>query len=328
MVPQKDLQRPVLEFCSGNFPTLDEGLTTGEAIECVRARGLREQIIYFYVTDAGGRLTGVLPSRRLLTDPAGTPVVDVMLRRVVAIPSSATLLDACEFFVLHKFLAFPVVDKERRIIGVLDVSVFTEEVLDFAEREQMNDIFQSLGFRVSEVRSASVEKAFRLRFPWLIATIAGGTICALLSGAFAKTLEQQLVLAFFLTVVLGLGESVSMQSVAITLQAMHRSRPTLAWLLGAVRKEFATALLLGAACGGIVGGIVAVWIGDWSAAGSIALSIFLSMAAACLLGVVIPAGSRALKLDPRIAAGPLTLAIADICTLACYFGLAKLLLGG
>ncbi len=323
MVATDELQRPVLEFASQDFPVLDEHLTIGEAIECVRARGIRDKIIYFYVVDQNGRLAGVLPARRLLTDPVETPVAEAMIRRVVAIPTRATLLEACEFFVLHKFLAFPVVDPDGRIVGVLDVGVFTEEVLDLAEREQMDDLFQSLGFRVSEVRSASPLRAFSLRFPWLLATIAGGTVCAFLAGAFAETLEQRIVLAFFLTLVLGLGESVSAQSVAVTLQAMHSSKPTLRWLFQAVQKEFVTALLLGLACGALVGSIVGIWKGDLPAAISIGASIMLAMITACLLGVIIPAGSRFLRLDPRIAAGPLTLALADIATLTFYFGLAK-----
>ena len=326
MVPQEDLQRPVLEFCSTDFPVLDESLTTGEAIESLRARGLRDQIIYFYVTDKAGKLAGVLPAKRLLTDPVDTPVATAMIRRVVAIPSKASLLEACEFFVLHNFLAFPVVDAGGKILGVLDVRVFTGEVLDLAEREQMKDLFQSLGFRVSALRSASAWRAFALRFPWLLATIAGGTLCALLAGSFAETLQQRIVLAFFLTMVLGLGESVSAQSVVVTLQAMHRATPTLAWLGKTLGKEFLTSGLLGAVCGSLVGLIVALWKHDLPAAIVIGTSIFLSMITACLIGVLIPAGARALKLDPRIAAGPLALALADICTLALYFSLANFLL--
>lgn len=326
MLASDELNRPVMEFATRDFPRIDESLTTGEAIECLRGQALRDKILYFYVTDSDGRLTGVLPARRLLTDPADTRVADVVIRRVVAIPTRATLLEACEFFVLHKFLAFPVVDEDRKIVGIVDVNVFTEEVLDIAEREQMSDLFQSLGFRVSEVRSASAWKSFRLRFPWLLATIAGGTVCALLSSAFAETIEQKIVLAFFITLVLGLGESVSAQSIAVTLQAMHHSKPSLAWLLQATRKEFLTALLLGGACGFVVGSIVAVWHGDVPAALSIGASILLSMVTACLLGVLIPAGARFLRLDPRIAAGPLTLALADIGTLLFYFGLANFLL--
>lgn len=328
MVASDALLRPALEFAARDFPVLDEGLTIGEALDHVRNHGLRDKIIYFYVTGGDGRLVGVLPARRLLTEAVTVKVADAMIRKVVAVPDRATLLDACEFFVLHKFLAFPVVDADRKIVGVLDVSVFTGEVMDLAEREQMDDVFQSLGVRVSELRSASVGKAFRLRFPWLIATIAGGTACAMLAGNFAETLEERIVLAFFLSLVLGLGESVSAQAVAVTLQAMHRRKPTLGWVWQALRKELATAVLLGAACGFVVGLIVWGWKGDVAAGGVIGLSICLAMATACGLGVLIPACSRLFSFDPKIAAGPLTLALADVCTLAIYFSLAKWMLTG
>ena len=45
------------------------------------------------------------------------------------------------------------------------------------------------------------------------------------------------------------------------------------------------------------------------------------MIVACLLGVAIPAVLRAAKADPRIAAGPVVLAAADVVTLLLYFGL-------
>ena len=63
----------------------------------------------FYVVDADDRLAGVLPTRRLLTAPLEQQLSEVMISRVVAIPRTASVLEACEAFVLHKFLAFPVV---------------------------------------------------------------------------------------------------------------------------------------------------------------------------------------------------------------------------
>ena len=67
----------------------------------------------------------MLPTRRLLTAPLETRLEEIMVRRVVAIPATATVLEACEFFVLYKFFAFPVVDSKRRVIGVVDVSLFS-----------------------------------------------------------------------------------------------------------------------------------------------------------------------------------------------------------
>jgi magnesium transporter len=83
---------------------------------------------------------------------------------------------------------------------------------------------------------------------------------------------------------------------------------------------------LGAACGVVVGVIVWLWRGHALAAFSIGASILLTLGAACFFGLSIPALLHALKLDPKIAAGPVTLALTDIFTLLFYFSLAKMLL--
>ncbi len=320
------LDQPVTGFIRQDFAKLRETMTTHEALEAVRREGVGEKIVYFYVVDEAERLAGVLPTRRLLTAAADQRISDLMIKRVVAIPQTATLLEACEFFVLHKFFAFPVVDGERRILGVIDVGVFTEEVFDIAEREQHEDVFETIGFHVSQVRGAGPVRAFRYRFPWLLATIASGTACALLASVFALTLAQSLVIAFFLTLVLGLGESVSIQSMAVTIQALRSTRPTVRWYLGTLQREVQTALLLGAACGLLVGAIVWFWLGAGWPAIVIGVSILTSLVMACLLGLSIPSLLHALRLDPKIAAGPLTLALADILTLLFYLSIARLLL--
>ena len=115
---------------------LAAGLSVQEALEAIRGRELGEKIVYFYVVDAEDRLAGVLPTRRLLTAGLDQRLQDIMVPRVMAIPQTATLLEACEAFVLHKFLAFPVVDEQRRIVGVVDVSFFTQEVFDLSGEEE------------------------------------------------------------------------------------------------------------------------------------------------------------------------------------------------
>lgn len=320
------LSHPILEVARRDMTTLRADLTVQQALDDIRAQGVGQRIVYFYVVDAEGALVGVIPTRRLLVAPLEERLSDVMIRDVVAIPDKATVLDACEAFVLHKFLAFPVVDGKRRIVGVVDVDLLTDEVFDLAERERVDEVFESIGFRVSQVRDASPVRAFRYRFPWLLTTVAAGTICALLTSFFEVTLANSLVLAFFLTLVLGLGESVSMQSMTVTIQALRTMRPTLGWYVRAFRREVGTALLLGAACGLLVGSIVWLWRGEAMAAVAIGCSIVLALSTACLIGLSVPAALHALKLDPKIAAGPVTLAAADIFTLLFYFSIATLIL--
>jgi len=320
------LGEPVLPFARQDFTTLGQDLTIDQALAAIRSQGVGEKVIYFYVVDQAQRLVGVVPTRRLLVARLEERLADLMIRNVIAIPDSATVLDACEFFAMHKFFAFPIIDGERRVAGVVDVGLFTDEVFDIAEREQMDDVFEAIGFRVSQVRDASPLRAFRFRFPWLLATVLSGTFCAFLAGAYKLTLQKSLIIAFFLTLILGLGESVSIQSMTVTIQALRNSRPTARRYWVTLRREITTALMLGAACGSIVGLVVFLWQRAEPAAIVIGLSVLFCLCAASVAGLSVPTLLHALKLDPKIAAGPITLALADIFTLWFYFSLAKFLL--
>ena len=324
--PVEHLNEPVVRFARKDFATLNQKLTIEQALALIRQRGVGEKIVYFYVVDDDEKLVGVVPTRRLLMAQLAQPLSELMIKNVIAIPASATVMEACEVFVLHKFFAFPLVDESRRVVGLVDVGLFTEEVFDIAEREQMTEVFETLGFHVAQVRDASPWRAFRFRFPWLITTIVSGTFCAVLAGFYKLTLGKSLVIAFFLTLILGLGESVSIQSMTVTIQSLRTSRLSWKWYWTALLREIFTALLLGVACGVAVAAIVLIWQRAEMPALVIGASVTFCLLTACVAGLSVPAALHALKLDPKIAAGPLTLAIADVFALLFYFNLAKFLL--
>lgn len=326
MAKTDPMQQSIMTVVCHKVTTLREDATVRQALDYIRSHGVGEQIVYFYVVDQEARLVGVIPTRRLLTAPLEQNLTAVMIRRLVTIPQSATLLEAHKLLAHHKYLALPVVDQERHVVGVVDVSMFTNEGINVTERERMKEVFEAIGYRVSQVQNASPFRAFRFRFPWLVANIGSGVVCAMLASAYEVTLAKSLVLAFFLTLVLGLGESVSMQSMTVTIHALRSRRPTLRWYAQAFRREVGSALLLGAACGFTVGLIVWAWQGTGMVAVVIGGGILLSLGAACLLGLSVPALLHALRLDPKVAAGPVTLAITDIGTILLYFGMAAALL--
>jgi magnesium transporter len=324
-----DFNSPVAEYARKDFPLLEADASVDRALETIRREGIGERVIYFYAVDEQKKLVGVVPTRRLLTAAPETELREIMVPRVIALPATATVLEACEFFVLYKLLAFPVVDAERRVIGVVDADVFTQSVLETEPDESIaarDDFFETLGFHLAQVRDASAWRTFRYRFPWLMATVASGTACALLAGMFEATLARSLVIAFFLTMVLALNESVSMQSMSVTIQMLHSTRVTWRWFVNALRHEIATALLLAIGCGTLVTLIVHVWRHDLRGALVIGCSIAASLVTACLFGLAVPALLHRWKFDPKIAAGPITLALADFFALALYFTTAWLVL--
>jgi len=329
-----DFDASVVDHARKDFPLLDVTMTVGEALEHIRHEGVGERVIYFYAVDEQKRLVGVVPTRRLLTASLEASVRQIMVPRVVAVPATATVLDACEFFVLYKFLAFPVVDEQRHVIGIIDANLFAEEILEAGESEDRYrsaepvgpEFFEALGFRIEQIRGASPWRIFRFRFPWLLVTVTGGTLSAVLARFFEATLARSLVLAFFLTMVLALNESVSMQSMSVTIHALRSVSVTRQWLATAFRREVTTALLLGISCGALVSAIVWLWRDDLRGAFVIGGSIMLSLVTACALGLGVPSLLHRFKLDLKIAAGPVTLALADFIALMIYFTAAWLIL--
>lgn len=278
-------QQPVTSIARTDFPLLRDTMTVGEALASIREQGVGE--------------------------------------RIVTVPEAASVLEACEALVMHRFLALPVVDGERRIVGVIDIEMLNEEVVDLAERQQAETMFETLGFRLGEVRDAAHHREFRFRFPWLLATIASGLTCALFLSRFEATLAESLVLAFFLALVLGLGESVSMRSMSMTIQALRAGKLTKGAYVAALRRELLIAPMLGAASGGLVALVALAWRGDASAALVIGAGILSWLVLACVFGLSVPWLLHALRLDPKIAAGPLTLALADVTTVALYLSAAR-----
>jgi magnesium transporter len=297
--------------------------TIGHALERARALPDTQIILYCYVVDDQDRLAGIVPIRRLLTNPVEARVSDIMIQDVVAIPSWATVLVAAEYFVNRRLLAFPVVEQSGKLVGLVDVTLFTDDVLALA-RQSFEGIFQLLGIHAT--KSLTAWSGYKDRFPWLLCNVAGGLLCAFLLSHFEHLLKAAVVLALFIPALLALAESVSIQTVTLTLQSLQSGRFDSGAFLRDLSKEAATAVLLGVSCGALVGLAAWGWQRNLFVAGALAGAIAASMLTACLFGVALPTLLRALKADPKIAAGPIVLALTDLATLLFYFTVAGTLL--
>jgi magnesium transporter len=317
---------PVTRHMNQDYTTLRARQTVGEALDWLRRNPPRGRIVYFYVLDADDRLCGVVPTRRLVLSPPEAVVADIMVKKVITLPAGATVLDACEFFIQHRLLAFPVVDEAARLLGVVDMELYTDEIGQLSDANARDDLFQLLGVHAMQARHDSWLSAFRHRFPWLGCNIAAGILAALLAGVYEDELNRVVALAFFIPVVLNLAESVSSQSVSLALQLLHDQRPTWKAMAARLRRELGTGLLLGLASGAVVGMVALIWLGQTRVAVCILGGIAGGVAGAAVLGLAMPMLLRLLRLEPRVAAGPIALAGADIVTILLYLNLARWLL--
>ena len=176
------LARPARDYAHKDFPLLQADSTVEDALEKIRREGIGERVVYFYAVDESQRLIGVIPTRRLLTAAPVTRLREIMVPRVVALPAEATVLEACEFFVLYKFLAFPLIDRERHVLGVIDADVLRGVCSNRSKRrrEQRARIFSKLSGFTSR-RSAMPRRGerFVIAFP--------GFSCRLEPAQFARS---------------------------------------------------------------------------------------------------------------------------------------------
>ena len=323
----RNLNDPITDYVRKEITTVRDTETVLEAMTRLRGQELSEQIVYFYVLNDQGQLVGVVPVRRLLMANLTENISSLMLSRLVSVPAKATVLVACELFLFYRYLALPVLDENKKFLGVVDIGLFTDEISALAEQHEIENAFQMIGIHVALGRKVPLWLSFKDRFPWLLVNIVGGLLCALIMAQYESLLEIVILLAMFVPIVLALSESVSMQSMTLTLQGMPEAGERSDELLtSALKRELLVATLIGMASGIIVGGVAFLWQRDWIVAAVIGGAIWLSMITACLLGVAIPSIVRRLKLNPQVAAGPIVLATADVIALLFYFNLPGWLL--
>jgi magnesium transporter len=334
VLSRAQLDEPVTNYMRQDFARLYVRQTVGEALDWLRQHPPAGPIVYFYVVDEEDRLQGVVPTRRLVLNPPDRPLADVMVRQVITLPKGATVLEACEFFIQHRLLAFPVIDDQRHLLGLVDMELYTGvdrellggELQHQGDAASRDDLFQRIGVHLTHARQRSPLTAFRHRFPWLGCNLAAGILAAFLCGVFDDVLSQVVALAFFIPVVLNLAESVSSQSVSLALEVLHGETPSWRSLLAKARDELATGLLLGTASGAAVGVVALVWLGHLRVAACLLGGIAGGVAMAAVLGILVPFMLRLLRLEPRVAAGPVALAGTDVVTILLYLYLARWLL--
>jgi magnesium transporter len=303
-----------------------ETTTVAETTEAVRANAEEVSTYHFiYVIDNEERLVGVLNLGALLLAPADQMVGDLIKRDVHVVHPEVDQEDVARLFRRYDLVALPVVDDRGRLLG----RILHDDVVDVLDEEADEDMMRMAGATTHEPELVYTDQVFKIagvRLPWLLATLAGLTVPALLVWAFQISFPHMMALVPFIPVIGAMGGNVGAQSSTIVVRGFATGRVDFHNLGSFLFRELIISTLMGLACGALSGVVAIVWHGDPMLAVTITVSMIVAIVASALMGVLVPYFFRLIKIDPAIAAGPLVTTIDDIIAIGIYYVVALLLI--
>jgi magnesium transporter len=307
--------------------SIPESATVDEVIEKIRSRWEEVGELFFvYVVDADRRLVGVLNLGALLLAPPERSIRDLMKRKVHAVTPDEDQERIARIFKRYDLVALPVVDADGRLLG----RIMHDDVVDVLQEEADEDIMHFAG-AAGEPELVYTNQPVRIagvRLPWLLATLAGLAVPAVLTRGFQLSFPHMDALVPFVLVIGAMGGNVGSQSATIVVRGFATGRVDFRNLGHFLSKELVVSSLMGLACGVLSGLVSQVWHGDARLSLTVAISMTAAIVASAILGVLVPFFFRLVKIDPAIAAGPAVTTIDDIVAIGIYYGVALLLITG
>ena len=305
--------------------TLFKDTTCREALKTLQDHKDAEMVFYIYITDDDNSLVGVASLRALATTNSKTKLKEIMVKKVHKVRPETDQEEVAQLVAQYNYLAVPVVDTDNILLGIVTV----DDVVDVIREEATEDFLQMAGAgKDREILLKSSWENAKIRIPWLLASWVGGIIAYYVIDNFEKMLENIIVLASFIPIIIGMGGNVGTQSSTIIVRGMATGRITIGNEITIILKELKVGLILGVLYGAMLGlfaGFQFMNINPMIGV-VVGLSICSSMIIATGVGTFTPLALKKLDIDPAIATGPFVTTSIDILGVFLYFLIAGLLL--
>jgi magnesium transporter len=320
------------------FVSVPSTYTVAETMEHIRrVEHTRETVYAIFVFDptTTALLQSVSLRRLILAEPSASVLSVAYARPPITVLPNADREDVSRLMSKYDLLAVPVVDSQRRVIGIVTVDDIidaivaenTEDVQKFGGVEALHAPYMSIGFG----------RMIYKRAGWLCALFLSEMLTASAMQHFQDELEKAVVLTLFIPLIMSSGGNSGSQATSLLIRAIALGEVRLGdWWKVALR-EIPTGITLGAILG-VIGIIrISVWqkLGIYDYGEHWAL-VALTVGAA-LLGIVtfgslsgsmLPFALKRLGFDPASASAPFVATLVDVTGLVIYFSVALLILRG
>ena len=312
--------------------------TVGQALALIAEVGGRKETVYaIYVLDpATQELVRVVSLRELMTAPRDEPIMEVGSRRSpLTVTPQIDREEAARLISKYNLLAIPVVDGERRMLGIVTV----DDVIDALVEESTEDVQRFGGMEALDAPYMEIGfgEMIRKRAGWLCALFVSEMLTATAMQRFQGEIERAAVLAMFIPLVMSSGGNSGSQATSLVIRALALQELRLRdWWRIALR-ELPTGLVLGAILGVIGFARIVLWqnlhifsYGPHYFLLAIAVGFALVgiVAFGSLAGSMLPFLLKRIGFDPASASAPFVATLVDVTGLVIYFSVAFLVLRG
>lgn len=313
---------------------VEETLTTREALHVLsRESEHLETIYYIYVVDKDLHLKGVVSARQLVSS-LGKPeirVADVMETDIVSVGADEDRDEVTQRVAKYDLLAIPVVDKQKRLLGIIT----HDDVID-AVRQQATEEVQQLvgvapldeGYLQTDVLTLAWKRGI-----WLTILFGAATFTATTLESYEGRLKQWGWLMLFVPMIMSSGGNIGNQSATLIITALTTGNIAVRnWRQIALR-ELTVGLILGSllACfGGLLAMLITLhdkeaWSHPWWPL-VVPTTLVLVVASGAVFGSLLPLLFKRLGLDPALMSNPFVAGVSDILGIVIYMTVAMWML--
>lgn len=309
------------------YVSLKKEMTVEESFRKIKREGIDKETIYtLYVTDNYRRLIGILSLRELIVAPAETRINDLMRSEVVYVHTHDDQEDVANLFRKYGFEAIPVVDNEKRIVGIITY----DDIIDIIEEETNEDfqIMAAITPSEDEYLESGVFNLAKHRIMWLMVLMISSTITQRIIAGYESYLYSVVGLSTFIPMLMDTGGNSGSQSSTLVIRGLATGDVKPKDWYKVMWKEFRIAVVVGVVLS-IISYFKIIYFDKMpnNIALTVSLTLIFAVMTAKVVGGILPIAAHKLKLDPAIMASPLITTIADATSLIVYFILAQNIIG-
>lgn len=300
-------------------------MTVEEAILKIRQVGINRETIYTcYVTEKR-KLIGVVSVKDLLTSGDSRTIEEIMETNILFVHTHDDQEEVAGMFSKYGLIAIPVVDNDRRMVGIVTV----DDAIEVMQEEATEDMSMMMGIAPSEESyfGTTVWQHAKNRFPWLLFLMLSATLSGLALDHFDYAVALMPILNSFVPMLTGTGGNCGSQSSTLIIRGLATDEIEFRDILKVLMKELRVAVLVGAMLA-VVNGIRVVIMYRNSNDKALLLAVVLGVTLiatvllAKVIGCVLPLVAKKCGLDPALMAAPLITTLVDTGTILLYFTIA------